>query len=362
VILRKLCRHAKGLTGDARRRAWSRCGCAWVAGISIDGHRRYFNLGPDQREAKMKAARLVADRAEGKITRAAPGASVAEVAQRWYERALRDGARPQTLVTYEKRNRRIIEYFGPLSVRQVDAAIMVRFADRAKENLAATNAREHYRQLRAVLKLALEEGLITKVPDPRVRFARPIAERLTLPEAERLISALAQPYRDLGEFVLLTGLRIGEALGLEADDLAGRRLHIRRSVDSTTGVAGPPKTSTSGRSIVLSERALELLATRINGGRIWRVSYRAARGAMTKAQKDSGLRIRGRGWHELRHAHTRLLEEAGYSLRAQAQRLGHGNNLPQTMRYGGFERDHDANLLDAHRQTSGATATGSGGG
>jgi hypothetical protein len=33
------CRHGRGRTGPARRRAWGRCRCLWVADLRIDGER-----------------------------------------------------------------------------------------------------------------------------------------------------------------------------------------------------------------------------------------------------------------------------------------------------------------------------------
>jgi integrase len=363
MVLRKLCRHAHGLTGEPHRRAWRRCRCAWVAGISVDGRRRYVNVGADLAAARVRAAQLVADREAGRLHAGPASAAFRMVAERWLERAIREGARPQTLRTYAKRNRRLVGFIGDLPVNRIDGALMERFANKAKEMLAPANAQEHYRQLRAILRLAVDEGLMGGIPSPRVRFPVTVRPRLTAQEIERLIAALAQPYRDLGEFILLSGLRIGEALGLEAHDLVGRRLHVRRTVNGDTGEPGPPKTLTSERVVVLSDRALELLAGRTDGGRMWRVTYRGCRGAIVKAQLAAGLRRKGLGWHELRHAAASLREQAGESIRVTAAQLGHGANIPRTLRYGApGEVDPSVIDLARHRQTSGATAMTSGSG
>lgn len=363
MVLRKLCKHGNGLAGDARRRAWRRCSCAWAVGLSVDGRRRYVNVGRDYQAARVRAAQLVADRAAGRLHAGPASASFRLVADRFLERAAREGARPQTLVTYAKRNRRLVDFVGDVPVNRVDAALMERFAAKAKERLAPSNALEHFRQLRAVLRFAADEGLIDHVPAPRVRFPSTKTRRLTLQEAERLVSAMAQPYRDLGEFVLLTGLRIGEALGLEADDVEGRHLHIRRTVNGDTNEAGPPKTASSERVVVLTDRALELLTGRVGGGRVWRLTYRGCRSAIVKAQNDTGLRRRGMGWHELRHAAASLREVAGESIRVTAAQFGHGANIPRTMRYGS-PGEVDTKVIDLarHRHTSGATTTRSGSG
>lgn len=363
MVLRKLCKHANGLTGETRRRAWRRCRCVWIVGLSVDGRRRYVNVGADLAAARVRAAQLVADREAGRLAAGPRSAAFSEVAERWMERAARDGARPQTLRTYARRNRRLVDYFADYPVGRIDAAMMERFADRAKEKLSGASALEYYRQLRAVLRLAVEEELIARIPSPRVRFPTSPRQRLTPQEVELLIACLAQPYRDLGEFILLSGLRIGEALGLEASDLVGRQLHVRRTVNGDTGEAGPPKTRTSERVVVLSDRALELLEGRIGGGRMWRLTYRGCRGAITKAQIAAGLRRKGLGWHELRHAATSLREDAGEHIRITAAQLGHGANLPRTMRYGApGEVDPSAVDRARQRQTSGATTTTSGSG
>src|SRR5712691_4967431 len=87
-LLKKKCRHGRGLTGPARQRAWRRCGCAWVADLHIDGRRCFVPLGADEQRARVAFTQLVADR-EAKRLRTGGAASMRldQLAERWLAEA-----------------------------------------------------------------------------------------------------------------------------------------------------------------------------------------------------------------------------------------------------------------------------------
>jgi integrase len=167
---------------------------------------------------------------------------------------------------------------------------------------------------------------------------------------EAVIPRIDEPFRQLAELSLLTSMRIGEMLGLEAGDLEGRTLRIERTMYKS-GRIGPPKTESSRRGVKLSADAHAILAAACLArpvGRIFPYSYHVANDRLRKALVAAGLYKRGRSWHIFRHANGDLRDEAGHSLRSQSAQMGHGNNLAQTMRYGSAG-DVDADALDRVR-------------
>jgi integrase len=147
--------------------------------------------------------------------------------------------------------------------------------------LAPRTVRMMHVTLRLCFKAAVEHRVIPYNSAVGVRLprnARREMKCLTPPEAmiflavaeaeqERLISA-DDPVRPEVEGVyallilmLMTGLRVGEALGLKWSDLDGSTLRVQRAVTRGAGrrhTLGPTKTS-QNRAVPISERALRAL-------------------------------------------------------------------------------------------------------
>ena len=155
-------------------------------------------------------------------------------------------------------------------------------------------------------------------------------------ELKLLLNEMTQPiWRDLTEFMALSGLRFGEAAALTASDvdLDARYIHVTNTLDSVNRIVTDAKTFNSQRDVYIQQELLPLvtlLVRRSNGGLLF--------------QNDDGGYIRyyafnkylkENGWadldkkvttHVLRHTHCSLCAEQGMSFDAISRRLGHGDS------------------------------------
>jgi len=175
----------------------------------------------------------------------------------------------------------------------------------------------------------------TLVSKPRHRHAE--AKVLTVDDARRFIAAVrGDAYEALWILLVSSGLRLGEALALEWNDIDFERgtAAIRQGLTEVNGYSkiGPLKTRTSRRSIELGDLALDALRRRrktagrskfifttTGGGHPKRSNLRARHFA--PACTVAG--IEGVTIHGLRHTMTSLALAEGVSPKVVAERLGH---------------------------------------
>lgn len=164
-------------------------------------------------------------------------------------------------------------------------------------------------------------------------------------EANDLIHGMhLDSWRDLTEFLVLSGLRFGEAAALLVSDidLDERLIHVTKSRDVVNGITTTTKTDSSTRDVyiqdelyVLCRRLIaqslansivsidcgNLLFTGKRGGYISYYSY-------NKYLRENSLRILGHPitTHVLRHTHASLLMEQGVDEHVISRRLGHKNS------------------------------------
>ena len=185
----KKCRHGRGRTGPARRRAWGRCQCLWLADLRIDGERRYVPLGRDVAGAHAAHAQLLADRAAGRLLAVGEGAGLMAVGERLLAALERAGRKPRTLDAYRGHLRRIEEWFGRVPASAVRATDIAEFRQAAERDRAPGYVADMVRTLLGVLTHAQREGLIDVVPQPaepiRLRSAGRPTDRMSLVEGRR---------------------------------------------------------------------------------------------------------------------------------------------------------------------------------
>ncbi len=127
-----------------------------------------------------------------------------------------------------------------------------------------------YNTLRVLFKSAEDLELISRNPARRIAIDKTRKNQsedekfLTLEEHRKFLES-AKKSRSFPQFrfMLETGIRPGELIGLTFDDVdwTNKTLTIRKSVEFREGSwhAGPPKTKTSYRTIPLTEAALTIL-------------------------------------------------------------------------------------------------------
>lgn len=160
-------------------------------------------------------------------------------------------------------------------------------------------------------------------------------------ELMALLKELPEPLRTAAELDAFTGLRRGELIGLQWQDVDfdNLLLHIRRSI--VLMVQGPPKTEASRKDVpldaALAESLLRLrLTSPYRGATDWVFASPRMKGTQPlwpdslwkRVGKPAVLRasINKRvGWHTFRHTYTTLLKNNGEDIKVVQELLRHAN-------------------------------------
>lgn len=164
-------------------------------------------------------------------------------------------------------------------------------------------------------------------------------------ECDMLIRSMQhEEWRLLTQFLILSGLRIGEALALNISDLDLRNhtINVDKTLDPNSRVITTPKTLSSNRSVYMQDdlhaicASLCRFATRKANALTLRTPLLffdltgdyAEYYAYRKYLKETSVRSIGRAItpHTLRHTHASLLAEHGLPLDLISRRLGHDNS------------------------------------
>lgn len=249
--------------------------------------------------------------------------------------------------TFKMRSYRVkghfIECFGPMKLAMISAFELDAYVAERLKLVKAITVRGELACLSAMFHEAKRWGLIDKVP----QFKKPRASKiewiyLTEDECARFIEACtSEPLLiNLVPFVLNTGLRTGEFLGLRWDDIDLKEevMTIRRSY-----VDGHTSTPKSGKSRImpLNQTALQslidqkptsfmrgnLVFCNIDGSQMTKEHLRTP---WARAIKRAQLRSFTR--HDLRHTFASHLVQRGVSLQVVKELLGHAD-IATTMIY-----------------------------
>lgn len=171
--------------------------------------------------------------------------------------------------------------------------------------------------------------------------------------------------RDLGDFLVGTGLRWGEATAVQVQDVNLRQstLNVQRAwkrQEDNTFKLGPPKTRKARRTIALSADQMAMLRRHMSGrgpadfifrggmGAAWRHSnfYHRKWAPAVAAAMEKGLPKKPR-LHDLRHTHVAWLVAANIPLPAIQARVGHESITTTIDRYGHLVRAMDSEISAA---------------
>lgn len=236
-----------------------------------------------------------------------------------------------------------------MSILGEDTLIKKMTADYVRTKFIATGddpggLNERLARFKALMRWGYRQGYIDNtVMIDRIQPWKDIPHKIKIQdkylekdELKLLLNEMSQPiWRDLTEFLALSGLRFGEAAALVgADlDLENRYIHVTKTLDTKNVIVTDPKTFTSSRDVYIQQELLplcRLLKTRSQGGLVFTsgngeycnyFSYNKYLKENTKAIIDRELTT-----HALRHTHTSLCAEAGMDLDAISRRLGHSNS------------------------------------
>ena len=218
--------------------------------------------------------------------------------------------------------------------------LSVRYINEKLKNDSAVTYNERIKQLKAMLRWAVQNDYLSscplvdklknrKVPTARTRNAQKYLEHN---EIDLLLDHFIPKWRKLTEFLLLSGLRIGEALDLKLKDvnLAEREIYVKSTFSLLINKSSSVKTEASERTVYIQDELLECIkGIDSKGPHLFEYgAIKATYGAYNKYFRENTETLLGRklGPHCLRHTHTALLAEAGLPLQDISARLGHANS------------------------------------
>ena len=264
---------------------------------------------------------------------------------------------PQTVIGDKKALKAVLEILGEdTDIRSIDARYITERLDATGE----TPTRKNYR-LKHVKKLFrwayLYNYMNSNITDKLVRYkdsqkARREFKYMEANELKAVLDAIKiEKYKNLTEFLALSGLRIGEALAITKDDidLEQRTIRVNKALSLVTYEIGSTKTEDSDRTIHIQTEMLPLV-DRILPECFKSIQYPA----YNKFLKETTSRVIGRPLspHSLRHTHVSLLAGCGVDLSVIARRCGHHDSdvtrdiyLHVTSQM----KDRDAAILDSIR-------------
>jgi len=234
---------------------------------------------------------------------------------------------------------RIKRSLGTMPLRLIGKADVQKFMDdrirtgKSKHGKPLSNASINREMafLRATLYDAMGRGLIDRNPCARMKLLHEENTRtriLTEAEQPKLLEKADDWFRPVLQTAILSGLRLGEILGLKWDDVDFERKLIFVSHQSK---------SHKRREVPLLPQLAQLLAAqpemiREGGGKSEyifpdlangdRRPYHDAQNAFLRVRKTAGLK--DLHFHDLRRTFASRLAQRGVSLQAIAKLLGHG--------------------------------------
>ncbi|MFF7341479.1 tyrosine-type recombinase/integrase [Streptomyces sp. NPDC008163] len=257
---------------------------------------------------------------------------------------------------------RPLDSFRPEHLRELVSAL------EANPGVSGAYARNIYGDVRAVLSAAVDDGLLPRNPCSAKSVRPPSVERRRVTpwlasQVQAVRQALPQRYRTMVDTGAGCGLRQGEIVGLAEDaiDFEAGILRVIRQVKLIQGTAvfAPPKCNKE-RDVPLPSSVAEalrvhmdackpvevtlpwrkpdgpkvtarLLFTNTAAGVVWRSNFNiqewkpalAAAGLIPGAQEGKYESAREHGMHALRHFYASVLLDAGESIKAVSQYLGH---------------------------------------
>jgi integrase len=334
-----------------------RRGKKWVADFyDGSGHRRWVTC-TTQAEAKEVEAKSWIEARQPIHPAVDPNITFGDYAVRWVG-LVAATLKPATVAGYrEKLQNHILPALGQVKVRQLQRGrIKTLLTAKLASGLAPDSVRLIYATIRVILNAAVDDGLILANPSDKLGRKLRLTKAPTARQEEIKAFDRDQLSRFLGTTARVTpslypllltmarsGVRIGEALALQWDDLdfTAREIRVERAI-SPRGEVDTPK-SGHGRTVDMSVAVRDTLQKLQASGREnalaegepvvpWVFASQAGTPldhsniakAFKRVLKAAGL-PRHHSPHSLRHAFASLLLQQGESPAYVQRQLGHSS-------------------------------------
>ncbi len=311
--------------------------------------------------------------------------TLANYLDRWLADSVKDTVRQRTYERYESIVRvHIKPALGRVKLKALTPAhARALYRQKLDSGLSPRSVNYIHVTLHKALYQAVSDGLVqrnaaqVKAPRPE----KPEIKPLSPDQARKLIKIaheIEDRYAALYAVALHTGLREGELLGLQWDDLdlgyaTTPTLQVRRTLSETrTGHKFELPKSGKGRSIKLSRKAAEALRShrarqaeeKLRLGSLWQdngLVFPTTTGTTTSGTTTSGTNLLGRHFkpllkraelpairlHDLRHTCATILLMAGKHPKFVQEMFGHANISITLDTYSHVIEGMDGGLADA---------------
>lgn len=236
-------------------------------------------FGKTKRECESKLDELK-EKLSATSVKIVPEMSYGAWVDHWYQTYVKETLKENARATYENRiYKQIIPKLGDVRLNQVTTGTLEKFYSDLKKNgrlskqdiygdgIADSTIRSIHAHCLASLEKAKNEGLIRTNPGEHCKLPpkkNHEVEVLTPAEMQRLlIQAQEDGFYEMFLLDLSTGLRRGELLGLQWDDIDFKKGELKvskqvRYVNKTLKIT-EPKSEASNRTLVLPKELLEVL-------------------------------------------------------------------------------------------------------
>ena len=263
-----------------------------------------------------------------------PAPTLKKFAQRFIDAIqVRSAAKPKTVEFYAQQLARLLEFEPVASAKldKIDELLIEGFVQYRSQQVSPASVNRALATLRRLLRLAYEWRVIDRVPRIRLLPGERNREFVLSHEQERLyLERAPQALKDIAILILDTGLRVGEALGLEWWDI-----HLEPVNGARFGYlrVREGKSRYARRNIPLTDRVRAMLQSRndeneslwvfsVNGGRpMLNSSLDHLHKGLRQPLKTSGEFV----LHSLRHTYGTRLGESGADAFTIMRLMGHSS-------------------------------------
>ena len=327
----------------------------------FDGRtRRVERTGSSGAKAEQKLKEALAGRARvGRLGEISPDTRVSDIAPVWLDGLRRLNRADATILAYEDSLRvHVLKGVGALQVRELTVGVAERFLIAVQTKAGPSAAKHAKTVLSGIMGMAARHEAIAHNPLKEVSAIatpRKEARSLTLDEVRTIragiradAKAVERDLPDLVDFMLGTGLRIGETLATvwPAVDLAGGQVEVRGTVvrnKSGLVIQPRPKSHSGWRKLHLPDWLSVVLTNREHVETEWDVVFPSQLAKLrdrsnTSADLRDALDPLGFDWvtsHTFRKTAATMLDEGGLTVREIADQLGHANvSMTQNVYFG----------------------------
>ena len=250
---------------------------------TIDGKRRQV-YGDGEKDALRKLEALK-DSAKQGFNLDSRNAKVGDVLKYWLFNVKRIEVKASSFARYECTYRTHIEPYDivGMTLSKLDSATMQKYVNYLYEveGRSVSTIVETVKVWKMFLIWAVDEGYLVKnpvrklsIPDGKSRKADKPIETFTKEERETIAKYMEEScyqYRELIQLAFATGMREGELLALQWDDIYDDAIHVRQSTAMVTKIDAEgnktwarevwePKTANAVRTIPLNKSTLDMLS------------------------------------------------------------------------------------------------------